>query len=61
VPVPSKESEWSCIRVLGAWIMSRSTILLLDFGTVHTYSVVKAVMVITVLFTTTCAISAFHY
>ena len=36
VPVPSQESEWSCICVLELSIFPLSTIFLLDFGTVPT-------------------------
>jgi len=36
VPVPSQESEWSCICVLGVLILSLPTIFLLTFGTVST-------------------------
>jgi len=34
MPVPSQESEWSCICVLVALILPLSTIFLLDYGTV---------------------------
>ena len=36
VPVPSQESEWSCICVLEVLILATSTIFRLDFGTVET-------------------------
>jgi len=36
VPVPSQESEWSCICVLGVLILALPTIFLLTFGTVST-------------------------
>jgi hypothetical protein len=36
VPVPSQESELSCICVLGVSILTHSTILIIDFGNVRT-------------------------
>jgi len=36
LPVPSQESEWSCICVSGVSILPLSTILTFDFGVVPT-------------------------
>ena len=40
-PVPSQESEQSCIYVLGVLILTVSTIFLLDFGTDLKKTIIK--------------------